>query len=206
VPDSDLLQTDQSDLQPSDLAEDEESDEDAARLRFTNRDGEDKSYLELSLQTMTSMYDAAQRDLAQIKRDIAQNDPYPALRLRRQELEACQNNSTPQVKLKAYNLAVTLAVQTLAKLKYDDLRQTCALIGSAMYHFHQGPAERDIAEVRCKDLAESMDIKSQRNTEAANKRTMQRLKDRRVAIARQAAQDVGTGVNGSHRSRRRRLN
>ena len=203
VPDSDPVQTDLSDQQQSDLTEDEEVDKDAARLRFTNREGEDKSYLELSLQTLTSMYDASQHDLAQIVRDIEQNDPYPALRLWRQELEACENKSASQVN--AYNFAV-MAVKTLAKLKSDDLRQTCALIGSAMYHFHKGPAERVFEESRCKDLAESMDIKSERNAEAANKRTLQRLKDRRVAIARQAAADVGTRTSGSHRSRRRRLN
>ena len=202
VPGYNPVHADPSDVPAPVPAVDEAYDADAARLRFTNRDGEDKSYLELSIQTLTGMYDSAQHKLLEIKRDIIRHNPYPALNLRRQELEACTNNRAPQVK--AFNFAVQ-AVQTLANLSSDDLWQTCELIGSAIYHFHKGPADRALAEATCKDIAESMDLVFERNAKEANKRAAQKVKDRREAIARQAAQDVGTGDNGSHRSRRRRL-
>ena len=204
VPGYDPARAEPSELPAPAPAADDEYDAAAARLRFTNRDGEDKSYLELSIQTLTGMYGSEHQKLVEIDRDIKWHNPYLALNLRRQELEACTNNSAPQVK--AFNFAVT-AVQTFANLNPDDLRQTSELIGSAMYHFHKGPADRALSEATCKDIAESMDLVGARNAKEASERAAQKLKDRRDAIARQAAQDVGTRIsNTSHRSRRRRLN
>lgn len=187
-------------------AHDEPVDEDAERFRFTNHSGEDKSYLDLNLNSLMSMYQGNAHARTMLHEKIQESSPWPSIIARRAELDTAGDTASASM-VRAYNVSL-LAVKTLAELNAEDRRHASELIGSAVFHYHTGPAEMSVLIATQQNLKECIDIKSREDASKASESKARRNNERMGELDREALSVSmrGTGSNGSHRNRRRRLN